>query len=392
MRWPSLRTSNFCAFSILILSLLLSCTPIAQQRTCIPAFPDRDGWYGGDGAYSVVLPDRRVLWLFGDSFVSKETGRRDRRGMQLLLGTTVATSSCDRTGHFHIHYHLKRKGDTFVSFFDGDRWFWPQAPFMVAGILYLPLLEVAPDPTHPGPFKFRVQGHRLAMIKDMSDPDPTRWPVAYGEFSPPILPNIHALAPAAVVSEGYVYFFPLITQEVSSGKTIPGNALARMSLENVEKGLFTIEYWTKSGNWERTPSPNHIPIVLPTATSEMSVRYVPAKNEWLALYLAPERNGDRLLSRRAANLAGPWSEPRTLLAPIPEVDPHHSRYDPKVFCYAGKEHPEFSSAHQLVITYVCNAWCNLNDETCPLTTRLDLYRPVVVILPTAEGEPPSPTP
>lgn len=31
------------------------------------AFRRRDGWVGGDGAFSVALSDRRALWLFSDT-------------------------------------------------------------------------------------------------------------------------------------------------------------------------------------------------------------------------------------------------------------------------------------------------------------------------------------
>src|SRR5690606_20414884 len=39
------------------------------QQACWPRFPYRDGWLGGDGAWSVPLSRTRSLWLFGDTFV-----------------------------------------------------------------------------------------------------------------------------------------------------------------------------------------------------------------------------------------------------------------------------------------------------------------------------------
>jgi len=29
--------------------------PVSGSGRCVPAFPDRDGWYGGDGAYSILV-------------------------------------------------------------------------------------------------------------------------------------------------------------------------------------------------------------------------------------------------------------------------------------------------------------------------------------------------
>jgi hypothetical protein len=55
------------------------------------AFQRRDGfgWSGGDGAYSVPLPNSRTLWLFGDSYLSdvSATGRTDGT---IRFGSTIA--------------------------------------------------------------------------------------------------------------------------------------------------------------------------------------------------------------------------------------------------------------------------------------------------------------
>ena len=41
------------------------------------AFRPTDGWVGGDGAFSVPLSDKRVLWLFSDTWVgSVRDGKR----------------------------------------------------------------------------------------------------------------------------------------------------------------------------------------------------------------------------------------------------------------------------------------------------------------------------
>ena len=110
---------------LLICILLTSCQAIRQsscpfqypQARCLPSFPDRDGWYGADGAYSIKLDEQRTLWLFGDTFVSEEPKRKDRVGMDVLLGTTMAISTCsDKTG-FNIQYYLKKKNGKFVCFY-----------------------------------------------------------------------------------------------------------------------------------------------------------------------------------------------------------------------------------------------------------------------------------
>ncbi|MBP7342656.1 MAG: hypothetical protein KA957_10110, partial [Syntrophaceae bacterium] len=87
----------------------------SEPALCLPQFPDRNGWYGGDGAYSIALDDRRTLWLFGDTFVSPDDGRKDRSGMDLVWGTTLAVSTCSENAAFDIRYYLKKKNGRFVS-------------------------------------------------------------------------------------------------------------------------------------------------------------------------------------------------------------------------------------------------------------------------------------
>ena len=50
--------------------------------------------------------------------------------------------------------------------------------------------------------------------------------------------------------------------------------------------------------------------------------------------------------------------------------------DKDVFCYAGKEHPEFEASHQVVFTYVCNTM-----NVPGLVTNLDICHPQVVRAP-----------
>jgi len=63
--------------------------------------------------------------------------------------------------------------------------------------------------------------------------------------------------------------------------------------------------------------------------------------------------------------------------PVPEVDPKSKLYDKGNFCYAGKEHIEFSRDKILVVTYVCNSADDMQSQTSFLRRNLFLYRPVV---------------
>ena len=157
-----MRRSLFLVLLLFILPLF-SCSTFLPENyiaevpacQCLPAFPDRNGWYGGDGAYSIQLDAERTLWLFGDTFASSAEDRNDRIGMDVVLGTTLAISTCSKNCEFKIQYYLKKQNGKFVSSFGGNEWLWPQDPFIVGDVLYIPLIAITPTDTEEL-FNFKI--------------------------------------------------------------------------------------------------------------------------------------------------------------------------------------------------------------------------------------------
>jgi hypothetical protein len=370
---------TLCFFLAFFASSCAVLPPVTDSHSsaarCLPSFPDKDGWYGGDGAYSIKLDDQRTLWLFGDTFVACEPYRKDRIGMDVVLGTTVAISTCSENG-FHIDYYLKHEGASYVSFFGSEEWLWPQDPFILNGVLYIPLLVVRPTQETTNPFPFTISGHRFARIRDFSAPDPREWKYDYIDLSASIPREITAFAATSVVYGDYVYFYPLYAHE-SGNKNVVGNSLARIPAAKIEKPAGEIEYLSREGTWIKDIDPDKVKIILEDVVSELSVRYHPALGTWVAVYLSTTNRGERLIYQTAARPEGPWSSPMVLLEPIPEVDPRSALYDPNNFCYAGKEHIEFSDDGNIVATYVCNSFEDMNKPDGFIRRNLFLYRPVV---------------
>ena len=372
-------------FALLLSCILLSScsgvperaySPRSASAVCLPSFPDKDGWYGGDGAYSIRLDDRRVLWLFGDTFVSDQEGREDRVDMKVVLGTTLAVSTCTEDTQFQIRYFLKKNNGEFISSFGEEEWLWPQDPFMVDHTLHVPLVSVKADPQIPGPFKFEIAGHKIARIRNFAGPDPNRWITDYMDLTHGIPDGIKAFATTSVVYEDHVYFYPLYSA-TKNGVSILGNLLARIHKERLGDPARAIEYLTKDGQWEKELDHGKVKVVLDAAVSEMSVRYHADNGKWIVVYLSIQNNGDRMLYQTADVLEGPWTEPKALIGSIPEVDRSSPRYDKNNFCYAGKEHLEFAQGRNLVVTYVCNSYEDYEKNTSFIRKNLYLYRPIV---------------
>jgi len=364
--------------------LFFSLTPFLERKgyscdlskKCLPGFPYKDGWYGGDAAYSIRLDEKRTLWLFGDTFVSNEGGRHDRIGMDVVFGTTVAISTCSSNGEFSIRYYLKKTNDTFVSSFGENEWLWPQDPFIVHHTLYIPLLVVEAKPEIEGPFKFRIGGHRLARIKYFMEEDPNSWKIEYMDLTPAIPERVIAFATTSVVYEHYVYYYPLCDSAGDRSKSF-GNMIARIPVNRLNDPVNAIEYFTKDGQWEKGLAPAKAKIVLDAGVSELSVRYHTDRDRWIAVYMSTKNRGEKLLYQVADRPEGPWSEPKALIEMIPEVDLQSPRYDPNNFCYAGKEHVEFADERTLLVTYVCNSFEDFQKKENFIRKNLFLYRPIV---------------
>ena len=353
-----------------------ACDSQSESVRCLPTFPDKDGWYGGDGAYSIRLDEKRVLWFFGDTFVSREEGRQDRMDMKVVLGATLAVSTCTADNEFKIQYHLKKENGEFRSSFGEKDWLWPQDPFMVDHMLYVPLISVKANPEIKGPFKFEIAGHKIARIKNFEGADPNQWIIDYVDLTPGIPKGIQAFATTSSVYRDYVYFYPLYSA-TRDGLSVFGNILARIPTNKLDNPAQVIEYLTKDGQWEKELDPAKVKIVLGAAVSELSVRYHPDDRKWIAVYMSIRNNGDQMLYQTADAPEGPWTEPKVLLGSIPEVDPKSLRYDKNNFCYAGKEHLEFAKGRNLVVTYVCNSYEDFEKNTSFIRKNLFLYRPIV---------------
>ena len=352
------------------------CPAHLTEAQCLPSFPDKDGWYGGDGAYSIALDKERTLWLFGDTFVAGEQGKKDRIGMDVVMGTTLAISTCGENGQFKIHYFLKKHNGKFISSFGENEWLWPQDPFIVNHVLYVPLLVVKAMLDLKEPFNFKIVRHKIARIKNYTLADPRQWMVDYIDLKEAIPPGIEAFAATSVVFQNYVYFYPLYTSVKKTAK-ISGNILVRIPVDKLDDPVNFMEYLNKSGTWEKGLVPARAMIVLPAGVSELSVRYHADDNKWIAVYMSTISNGNQLLYQTADKPEGPWSKPMALIATIPEVDPKSPHYDEHNFCYAGKEHIEFARSKNLIVTYVCNSAENFQKKNNFIRRNLFLYRPVV---------------
>lgn len=81
-------------------------------------FTRYSGWTGGDATYSIPLPDGRIMWLFGDSFIGTVKPDRSRTGNAFLRNAVMIQDGDQMTT-------LIGGATAFLAPSDPGWWYWP---------------------------------------------------------------------------------------------------------------------------------------------------------------------------------------------------------------------------------------------------------------------------
>jgi len=342
-----------------------------DQQEIRPDFPYKDGWLGGDAAYSVPIAAYQSLWLFGDSFVGNSNAR-SRAGSKLVRNS-VGISTYDDASGWSIKYFWNRKGKSDPNAFfepkEGAGYFyWPMDGFKAGENLYVALSRVR-TVDKGGPFNFEITGVDLACISNYMLP-PEKWKIEYVELNAgtQMFPGVSI----SVIGQ-HVYFYMLFDNKSENRRPV---LLERIPIKRLTQPSANLEYYAKDHKWKRGFDVKDAEEVFPTGTTEMSVRYHEDSRKWVAIS-GPAYLSNKILMSTAEALTGPWSEWQTLYE-VPEMKPANPVYDPGVFCYAGKEHFEFYQPDKkaIEITYVCNS-----SKFDKLISNMSIYRPIPLYLP-----------
>ncbi len=357
----------------LLLCFVLGCvasSALAQSpERQLPDFRYTNGWLGADGAYSVPLAPGESLWLFGDTFVGQQSTKlRSEAGA--MVRNSVGISDCAAVRPCTIQYFWRKpSGKKPRSFFDTgkeDIWYWPLDGIFEGKALYLSLLVIR---TKPGvkpdePFGFEIVGTKLASIADARKP-PESWQIAMKDLT-----DSRLWAGVSIVRDGeYAVWYT----QASTGEGKGFMVAMRVPMKRLGDPPGNWEHLRKDHRWVAGLAGEDALHLMEQPISEMSVRYHPAIKKWIALSAGPEFPSTRAVIRVADSPVGPWSPPQTIHE-FPEMKPDSPGYEKDTFCYAVKEHIEFTDT-KIAMTYACNSMV-----LAKTVANMNIYRPRVVIL------------
>jgi hypothetical protein len=335
----------------------------------LPDFSYTQGWLGADDAYSVSLSPDKSIWLFGDTFVgSKETKRRSQ--YKEMVRNSIGISTCKPGATCTMSYFWQkpdsRKPRSFFDTGTDDLWYWPLDGFLDHKRLYVALMAVRnkPGAIPQDAFGFEITGTKLAVIEN-AEISPEKWHVSIQDLT-----DARQWAGHSMVVDGkYVIWYT----RVSEGETDGYMVVMRIPRDKMANPSNAWEYLRRDSQWVPGLAREDAMHVIEQAISEMSVRYHPSIHQWLALSTGPEFPSPRVVARVADSPVGPWSSPQTIYE-FPEMKRDNPGYDKNTFCYAVKEHVEFTDT-KIALTYACNSMV-----LAKTIANMNIYRPRVVIL------------
>ncbi len=306
---------------------------VAAQEALFHAEPR---WLGGDAAYSTLLPDGRVLWLFGDSFVAV-SGAHVRREARMPHNTIAIQSAADPDAasmHFFWRDDPEGKPTSFFADPSADRWLWPGAAVVVDGKLLVFLVEIGRS---EGGLGFTTGASRAVLVEDTTG-DPTGWTFADVAVPPNPWGAPVGFGAALVDGEHLVCFAP----------REPGDHaifVARYDVADAARGDLSSPQWLQDGAWRAQADVDGEPTAAWTqGQTELSVHKEAATQRFVAISV-DGFGGTNVVARTAERIEGPWSTTEVLFRPE-ESDRAN------ILVYSAKAHPWLPGP--IVVTYSTN--------------------------------------
>jgi hypothetical protein len=232
--------------------------------------------------------------------------------------------------------------------------------------LYVALLVIRnkPGAKPTDVFGFEIAGTKLATISN-AHASPDKWHVAIQDLT-----DTQLWAGVSIVRDGdYLIWYSQVSEGEGRGYLtalrIPPNKMAAPSS--------AWEYLSKDGQWVAGLPHGDAMHLIDQPISEMTIRFHPSIHKWIALSGGPEFPSPRAVARSADSPLGPWSAPQTIYE-FPEMKTATPGYYKDTFCYAAKEHIEFTES-RIAMTYACNSLV-----VAKVMANMNIYRPKVVIL------------
>ena len=303
------------------------------------------GWTGGDGSYSLLLPDGTNLWMWSDSYIGTVDPQTRLRKSYIFTAHNSLTIQNQNTNTLTTVGYPPQATSYFVPANRKD-WFWVGDGLVVQ--------------TSPGVYKikimllewtgaFKLVGNSLATLS---------WPsLAIDSIAPVALPDTSIEWGSRIMQVGATFYIYGLKDPGNDNKT---PYLARTTSVNYLTNPAKWQYWNATQNKWLAGQSNATALSGVTAiTPEYSVDRMTynGKPFYLMTGMDPQNPPfplwDAVTTWYSCSPQGPWSNKATVYT-TPEAGANGCKVGTLV-TYNPKAHPEFTDANGILLTYNVNA-------------------------------------
>jgi len=313
-------------------------------------------WLGSDGAYSLPLDSARVLWLFGDTFIS--TSEAFRRSESVMIRNSIGIQEGADPSNARMTFHWKTTEGRPSSFIpeEGEHWFWFGDGRRVGRVVMIALARMRAVPEGLG---FSYVGPHLLFVPNPDDP-PDRWTFVRRDIAGDSVFATHF--PSALHSDGtHVYAFVTGAAPLMPVRLLrwPVRAIERLNVQTYQWWDDSTKRWYDLGARPIVPHP-----IFAGAQAEFTVQRH-AHSRVLTLVQSVGFGATSIGVRWAQQPEGPWTDAQIFHHPI-------DAGLPGAFLYAAKSHAHLTGA-PVICTYAAN-----NFEFTRLIADTTWYYPRVL--------------
>lgn len=323
------------------------------------------GWTGGDAGYSILLPNNKHLWLFGDSFLGQVNGAYPNRtrptgtgGVQLTKGNVAFTQNTDGTVTTYKDPSSAVGSNgaeaAYIKTNVAGEYFWPFEGYYNSGtnkvyVLLYRWKSVSGNIQFLGTWVARISYPALAVEAITNLNKGTT--VAYGS--------------AVMLDGGYAYIYGSetsgSTKYLHVARVLPG------SIENTNAWEHYIVDANLNPIWHNNNPSTSFSIRIHNGNSNEVSVHKNGTNYYL-ITMKPGIVNDSIFRYKSSSPVGPFNNQLFLYkAPAPPSSPAGN------WRYNAKAHPAFVNGTQLLISY-----CTNNTSLSNVYSHADSYRPYFI--------------
>jgi hypothetical protein len=308
------------------------------------------GWIAADATYSILLPDGRTLWLFGDTFIGEVNPDNSIKSGSKFIRNSAVIQDDDQLNTLFTGTRADPSAFILTAHPDST-WYWPEHGAVEGDSLYIFVSKFHHKDNGSEGFNFEQIGLDLAVSTYPGLEVKRTIPVAAYSLNDVIYGD------RVLVDTGYTYIYG---RKSDPEYNIPYPHVARAI--HGEMHLQEWEYFDGmgwSGDASATKRMNSFQVSQQYSVSTYRGKYILLTQD---IWLSPD-----IYSFTSETPVGPWSNRRRLFT-TPETGG-------STFTYNAYVHPQFDRNGEMLMSY------NVNGDFWSIFNNVELYRPRFIRIP-----------